>query len=196
MKTMTDKLALAISAWVVLAGGYVCYANPARRWQAVLGMALLAAMWLVRRAFDGGNEASTEASTEDSTEDSTEARRNITRSIAYAGLLLGVGLLDALGWHTASGEFRVRACQVLAGAFVLVIGNAMPKKAIASQRRAMRLRARGKAVMLGALAYILAWLFLPLAYADKVAPSILLLTFVVCIFPYARHSDRSVPPMS
>ena len=143
MKKMTDKLALAISAWVVLAGGYVSYVNPERRWQCVLGMAVLGAAWLIRHLFHGNTEAR------------VEARRKITQSIAYAGLLLSVGLFEALGWLTASGEFRVRACQFLAGAFVMVIGNAIPKKAVASRRRAALLRANGKAVVLGG--WVMPW---------------------------------------
>lgn len=182
MKTMTDKLALAISAWVVLAGGYVAYVNPERRWQCVLGMAVLGTAWLIRHVFHGNTEAR------------MAARHKITQSIAYAGLLLSVALFEALGWVAASGEFRVRACQFLAGAFVMVIGNAIPKKAIASQRRAALLRANGKALVLGGLGYALAWLFLPLAYADKVAISILLLTFAYCIVPCLIRGDRPVPP--
>lgn len=185
MKTMTDKLALLISAWVGLAGGYVCYVNPERRWQSALGMAVLGAAWLIRHAFRGNTEAL------------KDARLNITQSIAYAGLLLSVGLFDALGWFAASGEFRVRACQALAGAFVMVIGNAIPKRAIASQRRAALLRANGKAFVLGGLAYALAWLFLPMAYADQVAISIMLLTLLTCVYRIVScfvRSDRPIPP--
>ncbi len=182
MKTMTDKLALVISAWVVLAGGYVSYVNPERRWQCVLGVAVLGTAWAIRHIFH------------DNTEARKAARHNITRSIAYAGLLLSVGLFEALGWVTASGEFRVRACQVLAGAFIMVIGNAIPKKAVVSPRCAALLRANGKAFVLGGLGYALAWLFLPLAYAGKVAISILLLTFAYRIVSCSSRSDRSTPP--
>lgn len=182
MKTMTDKFALAISAWVVLAGGYVCYVNPERRWQCVLGMAVLGAAWLIRHVFRGDGEQR------------RNARHKITQSIAYSGLLLSAGLFEALGWATASGEFRVRACQFLAGAFIMVIGNAMPKKAIASQRRAALLRANGKAFVLGGLAYVLAWLFLPLDYANEVAIAILLLTFAYSIVSCFICRGRSIPP--
>lgn len=185
MKTMTDKLALLTSAWVVLAGGYVCYVNPGRRWQCLLGMAVLGVAWLIRRGFHANTEAR------------MEARHKITQSIVYAGLLLSVGLFEALGWVMASGEFRVRACQFLAGASVMVIGNAIPKRAIASRRRAALLRANGRAFVLGGLAYALAWLFLPLAYANEVASSILLLTFAYIayrIVPCFIRSDRSIPP--
>lgn len=181
MKTMTDKVALAVSAWVVLAGGYVCYVHPERRWQSVLAIAVLGIMWLIRHVFDGN----------------TEARHKITQSIAYAGLLLSVGLFDALGWVGASGEFRVRACQFLAGAFAMVIGNAIPKRAIASPRRAALLRANGKAFVLAGLGYALAWLFLPLAYANMVAISILLLTLLTCTYRIVScfiRRDRSIPP--
>jgi hypothetical protein len=185
MKTMTDKLALAISAWVVLAGGYVCYAHPERRWQCSLGMIVLGVAWLIRHVVRGDTEAR------------TEAHHKITQSIAYAGLLLGVGLIEALGWFAASGEFRVRACQFLAGAFVMVIGNAIPKRAIASHRRAVALRANGRALVLGGLCYALAWLFLPLAYANDVAISIMLLTCAYVIVPILScliRRDRSLPP--
>lgn len=185
MKTMTDKLALAVSAWVVLAGGYVCYANPERRWQCVLGMAVLGTAWLIRYVFHGNTEAR------------IAARHQITQSIMYAGLLLSVGLFEALGWVAASGEFRVRACQCLAGAFVMVIGNAIPKKAVASQRRAALLRANGKAFVLGGLAYALTWMFLPLAYADQVGRSILLLTFGYIAYRIVScftRRDRLIPP--
>jgi hypothetical protein len=79
MKTITAKMALVISAWVALAGGYVSYVNAERRWQCVLGMAVLGMGWLGRHAFDGDTEAR------------MRARHNITQSIAYAGLLLNVG---------------------------------------------------------------------------------------------------------
>lgn len=185
MKTMSDKLALMISAWVVLSGGYVCYVNTERQWQSVLGIALLSAAWLIRHLFHGSSEAR------------LEARHKITQSIAYAGLLLSVGLFEALGWATVSGEFRVRASQFLAGAFVMVIGNAIPKRAISSQRRAALLRANGKAFVLGGLGYVLAWLVLPLAYANEVAMATMLLSLAyVCarIASCFIHSNRPVPP--
>lgn len=185
MKTMTDKTALVISAWVVLAGGYVCYVNPGRRWQCLLGMAVLGVAWLIRHVVQGNTEAR------------MQARHSITQSIAYAGLLLSVGLFEALGWGTASGESRVRVSQFLAGAFVMVIGNAIPKRAIASQRRAAMLRANGKAFVLGGLGYALAWLLLPLAYANEVALSIMLCAFAYVayrILSCLTRRDRLTPP--
>ncbi|MYN28684.1 hypothetical protein [Duganella levis] len=182
MKTMTDKLALLISAWVVFAGSYVFYMHPERRWQCALGVAVTGIAWLIRSVFRGKTKAG------------EESRHKITQSIAYAGLLLSVGLCEALGWIAASGEFRVRACQCLAGAFVMVIGNAIPKKAITSPRRAALLRANGKAMVLAGLGYALAWLCLPLAYAEDVALSILLLTFASRVVLCLIRSDRSIPP--
>jgi hypothetical protein len=168
MKTMTDKLALVISAWVALAGSYVGYANAERRWQCGLGMAVLGAAWLIRHIFRANSEAR------------TEARHKITQAIVYAGLLLSVGLCEALGWVATFGEFRVRACQFLAGALVIAIGNATPKRAVASQRRAAMLRANGKALVLGGVCYALAWLF---AYV-----------IVLPIIASFIRRDRSIPP--
>ena len=78
-----------------------------------------------------------------------------------------------------------------------MIGNLIPKKAVASRRRAALLRANGKALVLGGLAYVLAWLVLPLAYADKVALPIMLLALFTCVYrivPCLIRSNRSVPP--
>ncbi|TQK01179.1 hypothetical protein FBX97_5699 [Herbaspirillum sp. SJZ107] len=79
----------------------------------------------------------------------------------------------------------------------MVIGNAIPKKAIASRRRAALLRANGKAFVLGGLGYALAWLFLPLAYGNEVALSIMLLTFAYIVYRIVScfaHSDQPIPP--
>jgi hypothetical protein len=86
---------------------------------------------------------------------------------------------------------------VLAGAFVVVIGNAIPKKAVASPRRAALLRANGKAMVLGGLGYALAWLFLPLAHAGQAAMAVMLLAFAYIAYRIAScfaRGDRSMPP--
>lgn len=185
MKTMTDKVALAISFWVVLAGSYVCLMHPERRWQCLLGMGVLGLAWTIRQVL------------RESSPVGKDARRSITQSIVFAGLLLSVGLAEAMAWVDVQGEFRVRACQFLAGVMVIVIGNMIPKKAIASRRLAALLRGNGKAFVLGGLGYALAWLFLPLAYANPVALTSMLLAFayvitriVVCLV----RRNQSAPP--
>ena len=188
MKTLTERIALAVSLCVVAAGSYVCFAHPERRWQCVLGVSLLGLAWLLRRFFGRNAEASPAA---------LEARRSITQSIVFAGLLLGVGMVEAMGWVAASGDFRLRASQFLAGAMVAIIANAIPKKAVASPRLAAMLRANGRALFLGGLGYALAWLLLPLDYANAVALSVMLLAFayvVVRIVFCAVGRKQSIPP--
>jgi hypothetical protein len=110
---------------------------------------------------------------------------------------LSVALTEALGWVDVQGEFRVRACQFLAGVMVVVIGNVIPKKAVASQRLAVLLRANGRAFVLGGLGYALAWLFLPLAYANPVALTSMLVAFVYVItriVAWIVRRNQSTPP--
>src|SRR5581483_5289961 len=132
MKTTLDKIALLISLWVVAAGAYVITVNPERRMQCLLGIAVLGLAWAIRHVF---------ARKAQSTPALKEAERNITQSIMFAGLLLSAGLAEALGWVSATGEFRLRASQFLAGAMVVIIANVIPKKAVSSPRLAALLRA-------------------------------------------------------
>lgn len=188
MKTMTDKIALATTIWVALAGAYVALMHPDRRWQCLLGMAVLGLAWTLRQAFHRKAQANPA---------SVEAQRSITQSIIFAGLLLSVGLAEALGWIDASGEFRVRACQFLAGAMVMLFANVIPKKAVSSPRLAALLRANGRVLFLGGLGYALAWLVLPLEYAQYVALSAMALAFayvVARMLACAIRKNGSTPP--
>lgn len=188
MKTTLDKIALLLTLWVVTVGGYAVYVNPEPRVQCLLGIGVLGVAWALRQICS--RYADTNAAM-------MEARRSITQSIVFVGLMLSEGWFVALGWVADSGEFRMRASQFLAGAMVIVFANVIPKKAVTSRRLATLLRANGRALFLGGLGYALAWLLLPLAYANEVALSALLLAFA---YVFARivfcvvDKNRSVPP--
>jgi hypothetical protein len=103
------------------------------------------------------------------------ARRKITLGIVLAGSMLGLALLVRLGWPPGlSGQFAERGMGVMMGVIVVVFSNDIPKQAGSVRSLALR-RIAGWALVLGGLGYALAWLLMPLAYANLAALLALLL---------------------
>ncbi|MDL2357301.1 MAG: hypothetical protein QFF03_18765 [Pseudomonadota bacterium] len=163
MKTLSDHLlgalAAAVSAWVVLASAYLFYITPARPWPYGLALAVIVAAWIARGVADPA------------------ARRKVTQAIVLAGALLGLTLLIPLGWAPgAAGQFAERGMGVVMGVIVVAFANVIPKRAGSARTQALR-RVAGWALVLGGLGYALAWLLMPLAYANLAALLVLLLGF-------------------
>lgn len=169
MKTLSvqvlDALAVAVSAWVVLASAYLFYMTPARPWPYVLALAVMCAAWIARRS--GPARAAADPA----------VRRKVTLAIVLAGALLGLTLLIPLGWAPGpAGQFAERGMGVVMGVIVVAFANVIPKRAGSARALALR-RIAGWALVLGGLGYALAWLLLPLAYANLAALLVLLLGF-------------------
>ena len=105
----------------------------------------------------------------------------IARSLAAAALIIGVAaLLSLLSPAYISAEWSQRLIGVMLGTVVVVYANAIPKALVALSRlrvsaaedQAAR-RYAGRALVLGGLAYALAWLLAPLQMAALVGGALL-----------------------
>lgn len=165
-----DALAIAISAAVVAASAWLFYTSAARPWAYALAPAVLAAAWAFR--LGQGRTADDPAG--------LAARRKLTVAIVLAGSLLALALLVPLGLApnpAAASGFAERGVGVMMGVIVMVFANVIPKQAGSARALALR-RIAGWALVLGGLGYALAWLVLPIAYANLAALLVLLLGFV------------------
>lgn len=81
------SLAVVISAFVVLASGYLCYVSPERPWPYLLAIAVVCVAWTARHLNGGDGDANPA---------SRAARRKLTQAIVSSGLLLGIALGVAL----------------------------------------------------------------------------------------------------
>lgn len=183
-----DAFAVAISAWVVLASGYLFYMNPARPWPYALALAAMCAAWIGRRIGHARGVADPAY---------LVSRRKVTLAIVLAGSLLGLALIVPLGWGpgTAS-QFAERGVGVMMGVIVVAFANVIPKQVGSARGLALR-RIAGWALVLGGLGYALAWLLMPLAYANVTALLVLLLGLtyatVRIIWSLLKHRPTTPP---
>jgi hypothetical protein len=176
-----------IGALCLLAGTWMCVLRPERAWAWLLAMLLLPVAWLVQVRRDAQRAAA----------------RDFQLSLALAGSLLALSLLTALGarlgWLESTHGWPERIWGVLMGTIILVFANAIPKQA-ASARRQATLRIVGRALVLGGLAYAVAWLVAPRAYALAIATGCLLLATVYALVRAGRdcwfRSAASPPPLT
>lgn len=192
MKTISDHildaLAVAVSAWVALASGYLFFASPARPWPYGLALAVIGTAWIARRTGQvrGAADPAYLAS-----------RRKVTLAIMLAGSLLGLALIVPLGWApAAAGQFAERGVGVMMGVIVVAFANVIPKQVGSARGLALR-RIAGWALVLGGLGYALAWLLMPLAYANLAALLVLLLGLtyatVRIIWSLLKHRPTTPP---
>jgi hypothetical protein len=175
--TVLTAAAVAVTACVAAISGYLFFANVGQRWVYGVSVAIMVVAWFARRF---GSSA-----------------RNVTASLVAAGALLSVMLgmraLEHLGW--AGGiDIATRINGVMTGLILVALSNAIPKRMSSANALAM-LRTVGRAFVIGGFAYALAWLVLPLRFADTVAPVVVLASVVVATASYIgwhRSSDRSV----
>ena len=159
-------VAAVISAAVVLASAYLYYAQPAHPWPYALAISVMCVAWTARFLVRGdGAEAYA----------SHVRQRKLTQAIVLAGLLLAMPLIARLGWSAGFGAgFEARASGFMMGAMVAIFANVIPKQ-VSSARGLMMRRLAGRALVFGGAGYALAWLLLPMAYANVAALLILLL---------------------
>lgn len=174
-------VAMVASVGVVLASGYLYYLKPQRPWPLLVSIAVMGIAWIVRGMLRGDSEAA------------RRSRHAVTQSIILAGLLLGAALTSQMGW--TSDETRSRILGVLSALVVVMFANVIPKHATCPRALSM-LRAVGWALVLGGLGYALAWIFLPLAYANGAAMAALLaaLAFAIARFAWFALKRSSTPP--
>ena len=169
-------LAATISASVVLASAYLWTLNLQRPWPYALAIAVVAIAWILRQLTGRPGATTANPST---------ARQQITHAIALSGLVLGlalsVQLLASFGapseWVT---ELGVRSQGFVLGAIVIAFANVIPKRLSTARGLALH-RTAGRALVLGGIGYVLAWLLLPLAYANLGALAALGLSLVYAI---------------
>jgi hypothetical protein len=190
MKTTSDNLlfslAVATTLWVFFASGYLLYMNSERPWQCLLAIALICIAWAIRYFFRRNAKADPK---------SIAGQRKITQSIVFAGLILSGALIARLGWLDGLGELGERSRGVISGVFVMFLSNSIPKEAGSARGLAVR-RAVGWAMVLGGLGYALAWLLLPVAYANDTAVLVMLFALayaIGCIF-WLTRKHRPNPP--
>lgn len=120
------------------------------------------------------------------------SRNSTLRALLTAGLLLGTAAaLSVLSPDHVSPELAQRLLGCMIGAFVVAYANVAPKTLapLAQTRRdpaadqAMR-RFTGWTIVLGGVAYILAWLIAPIQYANAVSAACLAIGLVLVIGRY------------
>ncbi len=121
----------------------------------------------------------------------------LARSLCAAAAILGVSA--ALAWASPeylSDDTARRLLGVLLGAVVMVYSNAIPKLLAArtrcspAQDQAAR-RFAGWSLVLGGLAYMLAWIFLPLALAPVLGGGALALGLGLAILRCLRPGRKN-----
>jgi hypothetical protein len=171
MKTNPDRVltlfAATLSVAVVGAGVYLEYVSAGRSWAYLLAIAVICIGWIARRLV--GDDV---------------ARRRITQALVWACALLAVSFSAKMGayagWAASpSSEISERVLGIMLGAFVVVLANTIPKRVISARGLTM-LRVGAWALVLGGVGYALAWLLLPLPYADTAALFVMLAGVVTC----------------
>jgi len=195
MKTISEKLlfpfALFNSGCIVFASAYLCYLSPQRPWPYVLALVVVCIAWMVY-CFDSGDRKNDPTS--------AQSRHKHLWAIVFSGLLLGnalaVSLMAQLGCGGGFvGEFGERSLGFMMGAIVVASANTIPKK-VSSARGLAVLRIAGWALVLGGAGYALAWLVVPLPYANDAALLALLLATIygVAGVVWLSVKHRSLPP--
>lgn len=182
MKTLVDKavftLAVIVSAGVLLTSAILVYWTPGGRWPYAAAIAIVCASWMLRLATSG--KTADEAA-------HANHQRQLTMSILLAASLLGLALLSALtGIVGYQQSYAERASGVLMGVTVMFFANVIPKRAASASGLALR-RVLGWTLVLGGLAYALAWLLLPLDYASDAAMAMLFAAVIYAISRAMRH---------
>jgi hypothetical protein len=192
MKTVSEKvlfsLAVALSAFVVVIGGYLYFVNPNGSWMYLLSMSVQCVAWIVRYLAVGNGKTDPA---------SCVARRNLDWAIVLSGSLLAVALgtvlIVRIGWMPElASEIGQRSRGFIAGMIVVFFANAIPKQ-VSSARGLAMLRAIGWALVLGGVGYAMAWLLMPLAYASRAAMLMLLCAVTYAVARVGWHILRRPP---
>ncbi len=111
------------------------------------------------------------------------SQQSVMSGISFAGLILGgsLGLIIAQHYHIIENSSSDRLVAVLIGTYMIIIGNALPKKLAPlkenterfSQRQSFK-RFAGWMLVLSGLGYALAWIALPESLADMLATPLMI----------------------
>lgn len=170
-----SNLAVAMMALPVILGAALCYLRPDRAWGCAICMLLLPAAWALKTRFRNA-----------------EASRRISYAMIFSSLAICVSLGSALA--AALGlidEPTVRAIgdrltNVLAGLFVVFLGNQLPKilaplpdaACDAATMQSVR-RRLGWTHVLAGLALAVVWLVLPMQLARPIGIAIIVAGILV-----------------
>ncbi len=123
------------------------------------------------------------------TTSSQSQRTPIVRALIISGLLLGISAtLMALSPEHVSAELARRLMGVMLGAIVVIYANAVPKalspliqrRCSPADDQAIR-RFTGWSLVLGGVAYSLAWMVAPIEHANAIAGGLLCFWVMVII---------------
>lgn len=181
MKTIFDNVltaaAVVVTVCVVAISGYLFFANVGQRSTYGVAVGVMFVAWFARRFSSEG--------------------RSITTSLVMAGALLSVALgakaLEHMGWIGVS-DLALRTNGIMTGVILVLLSNAIPKRMSSANALAM-LRTVGAAFVVGGFGYALAWLVVPLQFADTVALIVMLASVVVAAASFIgwyRDNGRSV----
>ncbi|MDQ7018185.1 MAG: hypothetical protein Q9M33_03370 [Robiginitomaculum sp.] len=134
---------------------------------------------------------------------SKTAHLALTRSISLAGLILGIPLILAIlqNYHLINGGVPIRLNALFFGAFIIIIGNAIPKaleplgesQCSPVTEQALK-RFGGWMFVIGGLGYAFVWLILPVPMAKDWALPVLALPLMLLIartfMVRVRHTQR------
>ncbi len=121
---------------------------------------------------------------------SATAHQALTSSISLAGLMLTAPLIFAIAqsYHLINGGIPLRLNALFFGAFIIIIGNALPKaleplgaKQCSPATEQSLKRFGGWMFVLGGFGYALTWLVLPIPMAKALALPVLALPLLLLI---------------
>ncbi len=167
------SLAPLIVFLVVALGAWMWMLEPDKSIRWFIGMAFLPAAWISIKLFQRSKACARVIE---------GGKQTLMSSISFAGLMLAgsFGLKIAQSYHIIEDSSPDRLVAVMLGAFMVIIGNALPKKleplsqaACSSTKEQSLKRFAGWMFVLAGFGYAIAWLVLPERLADIVALPIL-----------------------
>ncbi len=176
-----SSLAPVLTLLVIVLGAWMWALEPEKSLRWGIGMIFLPAAWIsiilfqrskaCRNILEGG-------------------KQNLMLGISFAGIMLAgtFALKISQNYHIIDDSSPDRLVAVMLGAFMVVIGNALPKKlepfgeekCAPTQLQSLK-RFAGWMFVLAGFGYAMAWLVLPDSLADKVALPILAVPVLLVI---------------
>jgi hypothetical protein len=180
--TPTQSAHAQIAPIAVIVAGLAAtdwYLDPSRGLAWLMGMGMMATAWLVAGLAVRPGRISAQ----------TEAQRGfLILSVVFAGVMLAIALGMALAKRVGfeSDEMGHRVFGVVCGAFLVVMGNTVPKvlgplasKTCSPARLQGLQRFAGWTFVGGGLGYLAAWIFLPISLAEPMATALCALAVIL-----------------